>query len=217
MKIDINRDMNNEKDTKRTNILDAAITEFCKGYEEGSTYAIVKAAGVSKGLLFHHFGTKKDLFLQAYDYAVEIVMNDFYNLMNLEQRDILERWKQGALLKMDLMQEHPGIFDFLSRAVFTDDEEVKAEITERYNSFASETIPKLYDDIDRSLFRDDIDVEAAIKVILNTVEEYARSEADYARSEAHKGKSTGDYYAEYGRILNDLDRYILLFKKCFYN
>jgi len=209
MKNDINADTNKEKDTKRTNILNAAITEFCKGYEEGSTYAIIKAAGVSKGLLFHHFGTKKDLFLQAFDYAVEIVMKEFYNLMNLEQRDILERWKQGALLKMDLMQEHPGIFDFLSRAVFTDSEEVKAEITERSNRFASDTIPKVYHDIDRSLFRDDIDVEAAIKVILNTIEEYARSEAD-------KGKSTGDYYAGYERILNDLDRYILLFRKCFY-
>ncbi len=209
MKNDINADTNKEKDTKRTNILNAAITEFCKGYEEGSTYAIIKASGVSKGLLFHHFGTKKDLFLQAFDYAVEIVMKEFYNLMNLEQRDILERWKQGALLKMDLMQEYPGIFDFLSRAVFTDSEEVKAEITERSNSFTRDTIPKLYYDIDRSLFRDDIDVEAAIKVILNTIEEYARSEAD-------KGKSTGDYYAGYERILNDLDRYILLFRKCFY-
>lgn len=156
-----------------------------------------------------HFGTKKDLFLQAFDYAVEIVMKEFYNLMNLEQRDILERWKQGALLKMDLMQEHPGVFDFLSRAVYTDSEEVKAEITERSSSFASDTIPKVYCDIDRSLFRDDIDVEAAIKVILYTIEGYAQSETD-------KAKSTEDYYAGYERILNDLDRYILLFRNCFY-
>lgn len=216
MKEDAAEISNKEKDAKRTNILDAAITEFCKGYKDGSTYSIIKAAGVSKGLLFYHFETKKDLFLQTYDYAVELVMNDFYNLMNLEQRDILERWKQGALLKMDLIRVHPKIFDFLSQAVLTNDEEVKEEIKERYISLANTTIPKVYDNIDRSLFRDDIDIDAAIKVILNTIEEYARSETKYAQNEADKGKSTGDYYAEYGRILSDLDRYILLFRRCFY-
>lgn len=210
MKANENNYINSEKDTKRIAILNAAITEFCKGYEAGSTYAIIKTAGVSKGLLFHHFGTKKDLFLETFDYAVGIVMNEFYNLMNFKQRDVLERWKQGALLKMDLMKEHPGIFDFLSLAVLTDNVEVKTEIVKRCNNFACDTIPKLYyDDIDRSLFRDDIDVETAIKVIHYTIEGFAQSEAD-------KGKSTKDYYAEYERLLNDLDSYILLFKKTFY-
>lgn len=200
---------NIEKDSKRAAILNSAITEFCKGYEESSTYAIIKAAGVSKGLLFHHFGTKKDLFLQTYDYAIKIVMTEFYGLINLEQRDILERWKQVALLKMDLMQKHPRIFDFILHAAFTESEEVKTEIAERIGSFTEQTYSKLFYDIDRSLFRDDIDAEAASKVILYTIEGYAHSETD-------TGKSLEDYHNEYSRYLDDLDRYIQLFKQCFY-
>jgi len=204
-----NNNTNLEKASKRTSILNTAITEFCKGYEEGSTYAIIKAAGVSKGLLFHHFGTKKDLFLQTYDYAIEIVMTEFYGLINLEQRDILERWKQVALLKMDLMQKHPRIFDFINHAAFTESEEVKTEIAERRGSFTEETYPKLFYDINRSLFREDIDADIAIKVILYTIEGYAQGEAD-------AGKSSEDYYSEYKRYLDDLERYIQFFKQCFY-
>ena len=194
---------------KRTAILNAAMVEFCLGYEEASTFAIIKAAGVSKGLLFHHFGTKKDLFLQTYDYALQIIMSEFYDLINLEERDILERLRQIALLKMDLIQKYPRIFDFINRASFESSNAVKAGIMDYRENFTGEAYPKLFYDVDRSLFRDDIDVDIAIKAILCTIEGYSRGEADTQ-------KISEDYRSEYGRYLNELEQYIQLFKKCFY-
>ncbi|MCR4436015.1 MAG: TetR/AcrR family transcriptional regulator [Clostridiales bacterium] len=196
-------------DSKRKSILNAAMAEFCNGYEKASTDAIVKAAGVSKGLLFHYFGTKKDLFLHAYDYAIQVVMAEFFDLINLDERDILERWRQIALLKMDLMKKHPMIFDFIAHASFPDSEDVKNSIMEQRNKLTNDVYPKLFYDIDRTLFREDIDVDAAIRVILYTIEGYAQDQAD-------PGKSTADYYGEYDRYLSDLEGYIRLFRKSFY-
>lgn len=197
------------EDSKRVSILNAAMTEFCNGYNKASTDAIVRRAGVSKGLLFHYFGSKKDLFLAAYDYAIQTVMVEFYDLINLEQRDILERWRQIALLKMDLMRKHPMIFTFIAHASFPDSEEVRSTIMEQRGRFTHEVYPKLFYDIDRSLFREGIDVDAAIRVILYTIEGYAQGEAD-------PDKSTADYYREYERYLRDLERYIKLFRASFY-
>ena len=196
-------------DRKRKSILNAAISEFGSGYANASTDAIVKKAGVSKGLLFHHFINKKELFLQTYDYAIDLVMHEFYDLINLEQKDILERWRQIALLKMDLLQKHPAIFTFITHASFPDSEEVQDEITNRRKNFTNDTYPKIFFDIDRSLFRSDIDVDTAINVIIFTIEGYAQGEMD-------SEKTAEDYYGEYNRYLDDLDRYITFFRKNFY-
>ena len=199
----------NTEDTKRMSILNAAMAEFCNGYEKASTDAIVKSAGVSKGLLFHYFGSKKDLFLYAYDYALDTVVTEFYDLINLDQRDILERWRQIALLKMDIMKKHAEIFNFIAHASFPDSEEVKNNILEKRNKLMQDVYPKVFYDIDRSLFREDIDVDTAIRVIISAMENYAINEADPA-------KSTADYYKEYDRYLRDLERYIQLFRTSFY-
>ena len=194
---------------KRADILNAAMAEFSGGYEKASTDAIVKASGVSKGLLFHHFGSKKELFLYAYDYAIKIVMEEFYDLINLDEKDILERWRQIALLKMDLMQKHPAIFNFIAHASFPDSEDVRENIMTARERLTSEVYPKLFYEIDRSLFRDDVDADIAIRIIIFTIEGYSSTEADHH-------KSSEDYYGEYERYINDLERYINFFKVNFY-
>ena len=56
---------------KRELLLGAARELFAQqGFDETSTLEIAKRAGVSEGILFHHFGSKKGLFLRlAKDYA----------------------------------------------------------------------------------------------------------------------------------------------------
>ena len=45
-------------------LFDAALEEFvAKGYEQASINAILKAAGMSKGQFYHHFGSKEALYL----------------------------------------------------------------------------------------------------------------------------------------------------------
>lgn len=54
----------------RDAILEAAIAEFAsKGYHEANTNAIRERAGVSKGLVFHHYGSKAALYMAALERA----------------------------------------------------------------------------------------------------------------------------------------------------
>lgn len=51
---------------KRERVINAALKEFSKGYMAANTDVIVKEAGISKGMLFHYFGSKRGLFLLPY-------------------------------------------------------------------------------------------------------------------------------------------------------
>ncbi|HYE82048.1 MAG TPA: TetR/AcrR family transcriptional regulator [Clostridia bacterium] len=205
---EVHKIMSLEED-KRDSILNAAMAEFAKGYKNASTDIIVREAGISKGLLFHYFGTKKELFLFLHEYALEKVLAEFFDLINLKQRDILERWRQIALLKIDLVHKYPAIFAFITAAYLNDQGEVADELNKRKTSFTEEVYPKLFYDVDHSLFRKDIDPQKAIDVIIFTME-------GYAAKEASPDKKLEDYEPEYERILKDVDEYITLLRKCLY-
>lgn len=57
---------------KREAIISAGTAEFAfKAYADASTDVIAKNCGISKGLLFHYFGTKKELYLACLTHALE--------------------------------------------------------------------------------------------------------------------------------------------------
>mgnify|MGYP001006429114 FL=1 len=56
---------------KRQRVIRASIEEFAKGYEVASTNEIVRKAGISKGLLFHYFGNKKNLYMSVFREVVQ--------------------------------------------------------------------------------------------------------------------------------------------------
>ncbi len=57
-----------KKDTK-TKILDAAFSVFAEnGYQETTISDIVSKSGLSKGAIYHHYGSKKELFISLIDH-----------------------------------------------------------------------------------------------------------------------------------------------------
>ena len=78
-------------DDKKELILSAGMKEFSqKPYKEASTDSITKACGISKGLLFHYFGSKKEFYLFCLERAMEKLTaqaqskeeaNDFYDIL----------------------------------------------------------------------------------------------------------------------------------------
>lgn len=69
--------------SKRNVILKRAFELFAtKNYQEVSTDKITSDANVAKGLLFHVFGSKKELYLQVVkmvcDYILEVKMHSEY-------------------------------------------------------------------------------------------------------------------------------------------
>src|SRR5665811_373431 len=80
---------------KRDRIINSAIEEFSLyPYEKASTNNIVKNAGISKGLLFHYFGNKKDLCEYTTSFVVQKLFDEITARINWDETDIFQRLKQ---------------------------------------------------------------------------------------------------------------------------
>ncbi|MED3561060.1 TetR/AcrR family transcriptional regulator [Bacillus xiapuensis] len=195
---------------KQDRIINAAIKKFAqKGYDNASTNEIVKEAGISKGLLFHYFGNKKNMYLFLFDHFYEIIVDEFYKKINLEERDIFKRVRQAVTVKMELLNKYPDLFNFLSAAVMEDSKEVKLELDKRKKQLSKTNIGKLYEDIDLSLFRDDLDVQKALKIIFWTFEQFSEELIQRA-------KQSPTHEFNYDEAIQETEEYYEVLMKAFY-
>lgn len=200
----------NLRPEKQKRILNAAMKEFAqKGFRNASTVVIVKEAAISKGALFHYFNNKKHLFLFLYDYTLKILKNELLLKLNTEEKDYFERMRQATLLKIDLLKEHPEMYDFLAAAYMEESGEVKGELESRNKELAAYGRGKLYEGIDTLKFKEDIDANKAIDIITWTIEGYSNKEME-------RVKNYSLYEKNFHQVLNELDIYLEILKKSFY-
>lgn len=154
---------------KQDRLINACLKEFSSnGYELASTNNMVKEAGISKGLLFHYFPTKKELYLFLYDYAQEIITRDFYGLIDYSEKDLIKRLRQLVKNKLIILNKYPLLFNFLEKAYYEDAKEVRNEINAKRLQVENDAY-KLFSDIAMDKFRDNIDKEKAINIIIWTI------------------------------------------------
>jgi AcrR family transcriptional regulator len=193
---------------KRDRILNAAINEFAhKGYKMASTNEIVKEAGISKGLIFHYFSNKKQLYLFLYDYLMEIMEEEYFQKPWLAERDFLERMRMASLTKLDLFRKHPLIFKFFLTAYSETDIEVRNEVADRNQKLIEINLPKIYDNIDLSNVRDGVDHQKAIHLMVWALEGYANSKNTHFKTMGEK---------EFSDMVNELSTYLEILKQCFF-
>ena len=195
---------------KQERILNAAIKEFAqKGYQDASTNEIVKEANISKGLLFHYFQNKKMLFLYVYDYCTELSMDEFYKTVDMSQADFFLRLRQVAKAKMELLSKHPEIFQFFQITYIEKSGEVAQELEERKNAILKTGYSKIFEGVDFSNFKEGLDYERVINIITWTMEGLSTSELERSRLNHNR-------QLDYDRIFAEGDKYISIFKECFY-
>ena len=197
-------------DGKRDRILNAAMREFRYGYMKASTDAIVREAGISKGLLFHYFGTKEQLYTFLVRHASELVQKDYFDMISLGHKDILEGCWQLALLKKDITDQYPFLIAFINGTYIHRSDFPDLELAEPLMQRHLAVYEELYNQCDRTLFREDIDHKKAIDVITWTVDSLI-GDADA------KAISAGGWDGEgYDRFLDSLKGYLDIFRTCFY-
>jgi TetR/AcrR family transcriptional regulator len=158
---------------KQDRIINAAIKEFAQnGYEKASTNVIVKEAGISKGLLFHYFQNKKQLYKFLYEHMFQILLGKIHEKVNWDEKDIFIRYREIALIKLELFEIYPDMFDFI-RTLITTSSELKNELNLRGKELFDISFQKLFSDIDLSKFKKGIDIPKAISIINWTLEGFA--------------------------------------------
>lgn len=195
---------------KQERIVNAATKEFAKkGFDAASTNEIVREANIGKGMLFHYFNSKKELFLFLYDYSLEVVRKEFFGKINLLERDILVRWKQISMLKIELVRKYPDILNFIMTANLEGSRAVADSLGDRNKEFVTLSLNKIFEDIDTSKFKEGVDIKKAGKVILWAIEGISAEAGE-------KAKKLSLQELDYDEILEEVDGYLELFRNCFY-
>jgi TetR/AcrR family transcriptional regulator len=144
-------------------ILEACLEEFAQnGYEQASTNAIVRRAGIPKGTLFYFFGSKKQLYLYLIDYAVGRYVDQVKAKTEELPSDLFERLLALGRLRLRFAIQEPLLYQFFFNAFLHTPEELITEISVRYGEYATTSRRLLYEGLDSSKFRNDIDISQAI-------------------------------------------------------
>lgn len=124
------------KKEKQDRMINAALLVFSRyGYYHASTDEIVKVAGISKGLLFHYFGSKIGLYSFLYDYATRFVTLELAQNVDKGETEYFELYKQIVSAKAASMGQYPYIYLFLKRAEDETYAEALSEIMERREKY----------------------------------------------------------------------------------
>lgn len=195
---------------RRDIILNAALKEFSmKGFDDASTNVIAKEAGISKGLMFHYIKSKKDFFLFLYEYCTERINNEYLDLMNFNEKDIFKRLRQSYVLQIELLQQHPWIFDFIKMTDITDSDEINKKLEEKMDEKLARCHEEMFDIVDETKFRKGLNLERCKQVIFWTNVGFTNQILEDIR---HSKISE----LNYDKILGDLDGYLHELEVIFY-
>lgn len=177
--------------SRRNAILNSALKEFSsKGFDSASTNIIAKEAGISKALMFHYVNSKQDLFLFVYDYFTDVLDKDYYMKIDFEEADIFNRMNKNCLLQINLIKNHPWIFELNKLSRLTKSDSINKELEERKKNKNSSCYKDIFDDFDKTKFREGLDIEMSKQFIfwssngftneiLNDIREKNAEDIDY--------------------------------------
>lgn len=195
---------------KQDRIVKAVMKEFAqKGYDRASTNEMVKEAGISKGLLFHYFKNKKQLYLFLVDYCYDMIVDEFYKKVDLSEPDFFKRVREAIHIKMEMLIQYPDIFKFMEEAFLEDAADIKQEMEKKKREMTDINLGKFFEGIDYSKFRTDVDPKIVLKIITFTFEKLSDETL-------YKAKLTPDHEINYEEIRAEAEQYFDVLIKCFY-
>ncbi len=115
----------------RQRIMDSALSEFAKqGYGASSVNTICAAQDISKGIIYHYFKTKDDLYLAC--------VEECFTLLTQHLKDYLaggEELEHYFMARMDFFRQHPVYQPIFCEAVVSPPAHLMEEIQGRKQAF----------------------------------------------------------------------------------
>ena len=161
---------------KQKTIRNSALKVFGEnGYKKASVKDIADEADISKSMVFHYFGTKKDLYLYLVDYCSKVLTGPLTSIQKDLPRDYFERMKVATEKQMGVLKDEPFFLKFLTSMLSESDPEVSEEL-QAYRDYAA-TFQSSYalDDMDFSKFKDDVDLKVVLRMMVWMAEGFSRN------------------------------------------
>ncbi|MGM0240748.1 TetR/AcrR family transcriptional regulator [Enterococcus sp. AZ103] len=158
--------LNMPKERKEA-LLNAALKEFTqRGFDQASTNEIAKKSGISKSLMFHYVKNKQELFMLVYDYFHQLIHQEYYLKLDLEQKDVFVRLRQSYLLQIQILQTYPDVLLIENLKGNTKSEVINSFLASKEDQASFNCQVDLFKHIDTSKFRENVNIEKAKKIIL---------------------------------------------------
>jgi len=114
---------------KQNRIVDAAMGLFGEvGYKKAYISEIAAAAGISKALVFHYFGSKKGLYSYLVYYTGKIVMTEAQQDRDTANKDFFDRVAITIRFRLSIKKRYPAMNAFIDSVFNEDEPEVAADI-----------------------------------------------------------------------------------------
>lgn len=142
----VEKELTKKKTAKQEKIIECAIRLFAeKGYANTSTAEIAKAAEVSEGTIFKHYGTKDQLLLSVvlpfikefFPMMAQEVMGEILKENSVSFEDFLRAFLRN---RSEFLMENKEIFRVLVKEVMYRDEALRMEL---FNYFLQQVPPIL--------------------------------------------------------------------------
>lgn len=117
-------------------MINGALKVFAlSGYKHASTDEIVREAGISKGLLFHYFGSKIGLYGFLFDYSVRFMLLEMSREVKKSETNFFELFRQMERARMQVMKLYPYMQQFLNVCLEEAAPEAAEEIDQKRQAY----------------------------------------------------------------------------------
>lgn len=193
-------DLQNKKILK---IVNSGFKVFAKNnFEKASTNLIVEDAGISRGLLYHYFQNKKELFEFLLYFSGKQILNNMLTQVDWSNQDFLIRIRQALVSKIETLEKFPYLYEFCNKYA---------------RSYSDELTEKIIPDISHRLFeenlefsqlRSDVDIELMKNTVLHTLSRIT--------TEIFKEGSEISGRKKFQMAVIEIDKYLKFFRCVFY-
>lgn len=143
---------------KQIRIVKASMEVFGKrDYRHAITDEIAYKAGISKGLLFHYVGNKKQLYYYTYQFCIALIKDCISLEEVLKIDDFFGIMRYGAQKKMEIIQQYPYLMEFAVKCFYSKSEVISEEINEDLHVQLKQTYEVYFTHVNPDKFREGIE------------------------------------------------------------
>ncbi|CUP00188.1 MULTISPECIES: TetR/AcrR family transcriptional regulator [Hungatella] len=147
----------------RRRILESALAEFAEqGYGASSVNTISNGDGLSKGIIYHYFPTKDDLYLACVEECFQTLTGHLQSHTNMEGQTAEERLEQYFRVRLDFFEQNPQYQRIFCDAVIMPPAHLEASIQEKKAPFDRFNIDSLNRMLEPVSLRSDLSREDVV-------------------------------------------------------